>query len=106
MDGTPFREWGTGALPREVRGLQVDEQPVAFDASGAALFVPPLTGIPVPISRLDPARGGRRLVRVVRPPDPVGVTDLVKLHVTPDARHYAYTYRRVFAHLYMLEGVR
>jgi hypothetical protein len=41
----------------------------------------------------------------LRPPDPSGVTSILRVVMTPDARSYAYTYVRAISALYLVEGV-
>ena len=40
------------------------------------------------------------------PIDPTGVLTLRSIFVTPDAKHYAYSTRRVLSKLYVIEGLR
>lgn len=40
------------------------------------------------------------------PSDPAGVTLINPAFLTPDGRHYVYSFRRVLSDLYLAEGLR
>jgi len=52
------------------------------------------------------ATGKHEVWRKFVPIDPTGVLTLRSIFVTPDAKHYAYSTRRVLSKLYVIEGLR
>ena len=56
--------------------------------------------------RVDPATGRRDTWANIQPQDPAGIMnlDLGTLVVTPDGRHYGYTWHRAESDLYLVEG--
>lgn len=73
-----------------------------YGASATAFGSP----IPVPLYRLDLATGKKTLWRELAPPDRAGVENIVKVCITPDARFYAYSYKRCENDLYLVDGLR
>jgi hypothetical protein len=100
------QDWTEAGTAVEVKGLGPDETPIGFHADGRMLYVRPRSVRPVPVHRLDPATGARTLAFTIRPPEAQGLVDVSRVQVTPDGAHYAYSYERVFAHLYVMGGVR
>jgi len=50
--------------------------------------------------------GERSFWRDVRPPDPTGLVEIMKVSVHPNGRYYAYSYERYLSDLYMIEGLK
>jgi hypothetical protein len=71
-------------------GLLISEDPVAGGV----------------VHRVDPVTGQRDIWANVQPQDPAGIMplDLNGLLVTPDGRHYGYTWHRAISDLYLVEG--
>ena len=94
--------------------LAPGSEPLIFSPDSRLLYVrlyaPSATafGSPIPASlyKLDLATGKRTLWRQLGPPDRAGVENIVKVCVTPDARFYAYSYKRCENDLYLVEGLR
>jgi hypothetical protein len=61
--------------------------------------------MPCPVHRLDLATGTRKKLLEISPEDLAGMT-VSNFLLTPDARGYAYAYRRVLSELYLYEGLR
>jgi hypothetical protein len=40
------------------------------------------------------------------PPDPAGVTGLIRIRITPGGTYYAYSFRRLLSDLYLAEGLK
>jgi Tol biopolymer transport system component len=90
-----------------VPGVEPGDNPVDWADDGRRLVVVPRGdgGPSLKVIRLDTRTGARAPWREIRSPDPVGVTALEGLHVTPDGRAYAYNIRRVLSTLFVVEGL-
>ena len=94
-----------GGAPRPVPGLKQDEGVLSWSRDGRLLYVA-VSGPNPAIERLDPKTGTREKLRDVRPADPSGTSKILNLHLTPDARYFAYTLERSFSELYLVDGLR
>ncbi len=55
---------------------------------------------------MDVATGRRALWKQLMPPDPAGVTGLIRIRITPDGKYYAYSVGRVLSELYVADGLK
>jgi hypothetical protein len=62
--------------------------------------------VPEQFSKLDFATGRKDLWKELMPLDPAGIQLISPVWVTPDEKSYVYTYQRVLADLYVVEGLR
>jgi len=69
---------------------------VAEDPNGAALGR---------VIQVDPATGGRRVWKDVRPRDPGGILSMFSFAATPDGRSHGYTWARATSNLYLVDGL-
>lgn len=88
-----------------IRGLLPSERVVRWTQDGRGLWVVDLHEMPCTLLRLDLATGTRRRRLAISPDDPAGLA-VSNFLLTPDARGYAYAYRRVLSELYLYEGLR
>ncbi len=92
--------------PRTVPGTESGDLPIVVGADGQSLYVQAGSAIPSPIVRIDLRSGRRDVVRTLSPADPTGVSAILRIVLTPDARAYAYTYTRTVSALYLVSGIR
>jgi eukaryotic-like serine/threonine-protein kinase len=92
-----------GGSPRAVPGLRSDDGVLAWSPDGNTLYVAP-AGASSALERLDARTGAREKWREVPPVD--ATSKILNLHVTPDAKYFAYTLERSFSELYLVEGLR
>ncbi|MBI2678597.1 MAG: protein kinase [Candidatus Koribacter versatilis] len=95
---------GSGG-PRRV-ALQPGESPVSWLPDGRSVLVLRATERPSTVYKVDVASGKHEVWRKFVPADPTGVITMRSLFVTPDAKHYAYSTRRVLSKLYVIEGLK
>lgn len=95
-----------GADARPVPGAEPGDLPIVFSADGRWLYVQGGSDLPGEIARIETRSGHREPVRTLQPPDPTGVTSILRVVMTPDASSYAYTYVRAVSALYLVEGLR
>ena len=115
-DGNAFVTRGTdrrlaivtldGADARPLAGAKPGDLPIVCGADGRWLYVQAGSDVPAEIARIDLRSGRREAVRTLRPPDPSGVTSILRIVMTPDGGSYAYTYVRAVSVLYLVEGLR
>ena len=63
-------------------------------------------GVPAKLYRADILSGRKELWKEVAAPDAAGTYRMDNFLVTPDGKTYAYTYRRILADLYLVEGLK
>ncbi|HEY3400049.1 MAG TPA: protein kinase [Geothrix sp.] len=88
-----------------IPGLAPQERVVRWALDGKALWVVDLHEMPCTVHHLDLATGARRRLLEIAPEDLAGLT-VSNFLLTPDAKGYAYAYRRVLSELYLYEGLR
>lgn len=95
-----------GGEHRSLSAKLGDAWPLRFAAEGRSIFLA-AAGVPARILRVDVQTGQTTNVsKELAPADPAGVRTVVPALVTPDGRHYVYTYRRVLSDLYLAEGLK
>jgi len=62
--------------------------------------------LPARVEKVDVSTGARGLWKELSPPDLDGVTNLVRIRITPDGSSYAYTYFRLLSELFLVDGLR
>ena len=95
-----------GADVRPLAGAEPGDLPIVSSADGRWLYVQTGSDVPAEIARIDVHSGDREVVRTLRPPDPSGVTSILRTVMTPDGGSYAYTYIRAVSALFLVEGLR
>ncbi len=103
------KKWGlyptAGGDPLPIAGLQDEEYPLRWSADGRAMLLRTGSMFPVKITRFTLASGRRETVAELKPGDLTGIKPYPKsIVVNPDGTGYAFTYQRVGAELYLLEG--
>ncbi len=87
-------------IPGELGGLQ----PVRWCGDGGLYAVG--DRLPAPLVRIDPATGTKTVVRELAPADAAGLIGVFPVALSPDAKAYAYSYRRTLSELYVVEGLK
>jgi eukaryotic-like serine/threonine-protein kinase len=80
--------------------------PLQWSLDGRFLFTTVPDEVPARILRVDAVDGRQELVHRLLPSDAGGVYSPWNLHVTPDGKTYAYSYRQTLSTLYLAEGLR
>jgi hypothetical protein len=80
--------------------------PLQWSLDGRFLLTTVPDEVPGRVLRVDVADGRQELVRSLLPSDAGGVYSLWNLHLTPDGKTYAYSYRQTLSTLYLAEGLR
>lgn len=93
-----------GGEPRKLATLTEDDAPGGWTADGRYIYVIGPLSRPRRVDRLEVATGKRELWKELTPDDPEGSATAIRL--TPDGRHYAYTYLRDESDLFLVEGIR
>ena len=81
--------------------------PLRWSSDGRSLYVQHLrraTDNSAHLSRLDLERGTLRPFKVLSPSDRTGVNSITGVALSPDCKHYVYSYRRVLSELYLVSG--
>ena len=95
-----------GGEPRPVSGLKPGEVPVAWSVDGRSLYCYRLGDLPIDVFRVDLAAGSRSPWKQLAPPNPVGITFVALISITPDLKSYVYHFSRRLDVLYLVEGLR
>jgi|ERR1051325_776050 serine/threonine protein kinase/sugar lactone lactonase YvrE len=77
-----------------------------WSSDGKSLYVYPMDGASMKISRFDIATGHREFLKEITLSDPAGVFNTPTIVMTPDAKGYVYTARRFRTDLYLAEGLK
>jgi serine/threonine protein kinase/Tol biopolymer transport system component len=95
-----------GGPPRPVPGLTREDEPIGWADEGRSLFAYRRGELPARVMRVDVATGHRVPWRVLMPPDPAGVTGIIRARITSDGKYYAYSYLRLLSDLYVTDGLK
>ncbi len=87
-------------IPGDVGGLQ----PVRWCTDGGLYAI--AHRLPAPLVRIDPATGSKTIVRELAPADAAGLIGVFPVALSPDAKAYAYSYRRTLSEMYVVEGLK
>ena len=80
--------------------------PLQWSLDGRSLFTTVPDEVPGRILRVDTVDGRQELVHRLLPSDSGGVYSPWNIHITPDGKTYAYSYRQTLSSLYLAEGLR
>jgi len=86
-------------------GKEPRDIPIRWTADGRGIYLFKREGLPVRIFRLDPWTGKKEFVKEFMPADPGGITGMSSVTMTPDAKTFAFNYRRRISELFLVEGL-
>ncbi len=96
----------SGGEPRPIAGLEARETPIQWSADGKSLYTARYGELPLKIDRLDLATGKKVVWREILPEDRAGLIRIESVIVTPDGRHWVYSFNRVLvSDLYLVTGL-
>ena len=101
-----FYSVNAAAPPRRAPGLNADDTPLTWSSDGESLFVRAKDVWPAVIVRVRMKDGQRKAWQQIQPQDRAGVSSMNDLVLTPDGRHYAYSYHRTLSQMYLVRGLR
>jgi eukaryotic-like serine/threonine-protein kinase len=105
--GDPWRLYPLdGGEPRPMPWLRAGDVPVGWSEDARHFFLLESLAFPLSVKRLDLATGARQAWLETRPPDGTAVSGAVGMEMTPDGRHYVYTYVREPGELFVVEGLQ
>ena len=90
--------------PRIIPGDTSGLEPIRWCADGG-LYVY-RNQLPLRILRIDPTTGKQTVARELAPTDAAGLIGISPVVLSPDAKAYAYSYRRTLSELYVVEGLK
>jgi hypothetical protein len=105
-DGIPRFYPTSGGEPGSIPGAEAGDIPLRFSADGRWLFLARLRNTFAEVLRVELASGRWEAWKELRASDPAGLSPSAAIQITPDGRHYAYTYRRFLDELILVEGLR
>ena len=95
-----------GGNPQQVLGLTPKDIWINWSADGRFGYVCQDDITHAPVSRIDIATGKRQLLTDLGPSDPAGLTSIIPVRITPDAKFFAYSYDRALSNLFLVSGVK
>lgn len=95
-----------GGKPQPVPGLTPRDNWINWSGDGRFGYVCQDEITHAPVFRVDLATGARKLLKDLGPSDPAGLTSIVPVRVTPDAKYFAYSYDRALSNLFIVTGVK
>jgi Tol biopolymer transport system component len=100
-----FVLYGMEGERRSLPGIPPTARIMGFSADDDAVFYFLRGQVPAPVYRLDLASGERTHWVDIAPPSVAGVVTLTRIVMTPDAKHFAYSYPRFLTKLYSVTGL-
>jgi Tol biopolymer transport system component len=103
-DGHAYSFPVDGGQRQPLRGILDGERLIRWSADGRAIYVSNLIGVPQRLFRVDLATGRRTLHKELNPSQTAGIrrTELV---MTADGRTVLFSFSRLLASLYVVEGI-
>jgi hypothetical protein len=106
LDHTPVILNAAGGPPQPLPALKDDEYPVAWTADGRSLYVRGRGDTTAEIALVDVATGVHTPWKTLAPADRAGTIAVGAIRIARDGKSYAYSYTRVLADLYLVNGVK
>ncbi|HET7451486.1 MAG TPA: hypothetical protein VFL12_01985, partial [Thermoanaerobaculia bacterium] len=95
-----------GGEPKPLPHVAAGEQPLRWTDDGGSLYVYTPGSVPAHVERLRLSDGKRELWKDLVPADVAGVSFIRAPVITPDGRHYVYSYLRELSELFLVRGLR
>lgn len=95
-----------GGEAAPVAELEPGSRPIRFSSDGCVLFCARSGMDQGAILALDLVTRKLTVTDGLRPGDPAGILTVWPGDVTPDGRHYIYTYARILSDLFLVEGLK
>ncbi|MGH9318080.1 MAG: protein kinase domain-containing protein [Thermoanaerobaculia bacterium] len=95
-----------GGTPRPLATNTAGDWPIAWSAEGRWLYVYSRNELPARVFRLNVETGRREFWKEIAPADRTGLDHIDNILMTPDARAFAYGYRRILGSLQIVQGLR
>jgi Tol biopolymer transport system component len=95
-----------GGTPQPVPALTPTDIWINWSADGRFGYVCQDEITHAPVFRVDVATGRRQLLTELGPSDPAGLTAIVPIRVTPDAKFFVYSYDRALSNLFLVSGAK
>ncbi|HXY50275.1 MAG TPA: protein kinase [Terriglobales bacterium] len=95
-----------GGDSQPARGMDRDDVWVNWSNSGRSGYIRDWAKVPAKVFRLDLSTGKKQPFLELAPGDPIGLSAIRSVRITPDGKSYAYTYERALSELYLVEGLR
>ncbi|HET7452796.1 MAG TPA: protein kinase, partial [Thermoanaerobaculia bacterium] len=95
-----------GGAPQPLPNVQPGEQPLRWSGDGKSLYVYTPGPPPGRVELVRLSDGHRERWRDLAPEDPAGVVFIRPPLITPDGKHYVYSYTRVLSELFLVRGLR
>jgi hypothetical protein len=95
-----------GGEARPVPGAEPNDTVVRWSGDGRSLLVFKNWEVPARLQRIELSSGKRQFVRSLGPTDLTGVLQIGTFALSDDLKSYAYSCRRMFSHLFLVEGAR
>jgi serine/threonine protein kinase/Tol biopolymer transport system component len=95
-----------GGEGKPVAGAEPNDTVVRWNPDGRSLLVFKNWEVPARLQRIEISSGKRQVVRSLGPTDLTGVLQIGAFALSDDLKSYAYSCRRMFSHLFLVEGAR
>jgi serine/threonine protein kinase/Tol biopolymer transport system component len=94
-----------GGEPRTIDSCGPGDIPINWTTDDRALWIGKRGRVSLTVERAEIEGSARSEWHTIRPADPAGILDIFPVHMTPDGKTYAYSYRRSLSDLYVATGL-
>lgn len=96
----------TGGAARKIEGLTKGDVPIRWSDDGESLYFFRRDELPASVYQLSLVNKRRTLWKKLMPSDPAGVTEILRVLLTPDLKFCAYSYTRNLSDLFVVYGLK
>ena len=96
----------TGGEPRPISGMDSEDVWINWSLDDRSGYVFHWGEARAQVFRLDLRSGKKQPVTLISPTDPVGLTAIMTVRMTPDGKALAYTCDRDLSELFLVDGVK
>jgi hypothetical protein len=95
-----------GGAPQRLEHLDSDAAIAGWSSDGRSLYLSQNQEMSIRVYRFDPVTGRKDLLQEIRPADLAGIWSGPTVFLTPDAKEYVYSVRRILSDLYIANGLK
>jgi hypothetical protein len=95
-----------GGASQPLEHLDSNDAIVGWSSDGRSLYLSESQEMSIRVYRFDPLTGRKESLQEIRPSDAAGIWTTPFILLTPDAKEYIYSVRRILSDLYVAKGLK